>query len=176
MFTSPWQMHAGRGPRTRRSNVSQQIALAYAAKYPVAVFNENEIPHHFSAIAKELIKKLLETGIYTQYVPANDLSALNINSLAQKATPYRLKFYSAHPSVNGAENYIYNVIYTNIYYDAVVKYQANSAHGDLYLDVGKIAYPEIQINHQHFVVPLLNAANIDSSEIISVINFRRNKL
>jgi hypothetical protein len=116
---------------------------------------EVHIPKHFQPKAKEIIKKLLASKIYSL---AN--ATTEVFTWVSIVEPFSIKFSNPHPSVltlNQAPQ-VFNQIFTNINAQGKIDYQIKTFDGTLhYIEPNKIPYLALRSNHLDIVAPHLQA-------------------
>jgi hypothetical protein len=114
---------------------------------------EVHIPDHFQSKARDIIKKLLASNLYTLTG-----SSTEVFTWVSKVKPFSIKFSYPHPSVVTLDSkpQVFHQVITNIDAQGKINYQVQTFDGSLhYIDVVKIPYLALQLNHTNIVGPHL---------------------
>lgn len=116
-------------------------------------YQEVHIPEHFQPKARDIIKKLLASNLYTLTGSSSE-----IFTWVSKVKPFSIRFSNPHPSVVTLDNkpQVFHQVITNINAQGGINYQVQTFDGSLhYIDIQKIPYLALQLNHDKIVGPHL---------------------
>ncbi len=114
---------------------------------------EVQIPNHFNAKARDIIKKLLASNLYSLTGTSTE-----VFTWVSKVKPFSIKFSYPHPSVVTLDNepQVFHEVITNIDAQGKINYQVKTFDDSLhYIDIKNIPYLALQLNHTNIVSPHL---------------------